>query len=206
MGKHLGDEEFESAMRDIDKDGSGELEFVEFHAWFHQQDAEAAGEGAADAAGHSEEAAADSAETVFKQIESQLASGCVPLPTGVFHFTVTDPATDMSAPEYFSIDTTTTPSSVVRGDPRPKANASFAVTKQELAGLAGQLMKPSQTGEAQALVDGIPVQAPERPPSGKSGKKGQRPSKQKRRAMFFSGVWTPPRPKLSLVGARTSSR
>ena len=42
--------------------------------------------------------------------------------------------------------------------------------------------------------------------AGKSGKKGQRPSKQKRRAMFFSGVWTPPRPKLSLVGARTSSR
>ena len=33
--------------------------------------------------------------------------------------------------------------------------------------------------------------------AGKSRKKEQRPSKQKRPAMFFSGVW-PPRPKLSL--------
>jgi hypothetical protein len=87
----------------------------------------------------------------------------------VFHFTVTDPTTDMSMPKYFSIVTTTTPATVVRGDPRPKSNASFSVTKRELLGLAAQLSRPSQLGEAQAMMDGLPVEAgpDQRPASGK---------------------------------------
>ena len=173
MGKNLSDEEFDSAMNTIDRDGSGELDFVEFHAWFQHQ--EHAAEGSLQAAPEQlVEADADAEDAVFKIIEEQLKSGCVALPAGVFHFAVTDPANDTSPPEFFSINTTTIPGTVVRGDPRPKSNASFCVNKQELLALAAQLSRPSHLGDAQAMVDGLPVEAAldQRPASGK-GKKGK---------------------------------
>ena len=179
MGKNMNDDEFDSAMNEIDRDGSGELDFVEFHSWFQQQDDAATDEAFTAPEGHDEGEEANAVDDVFKKIEDQLKSGCVALPAGVFHFTVTDPTKDMSAPEFFSIDTTRTPGTVVRGDPRPKSNASFSVTKQELLGLAAQISRPSQLGEAKAMVDGQPVEAipDQRPASGKGkkskGKKGK---------------------------------
>ena len=41
MGKPVDDAGLDAAMLEIDKDGSGEVEFEEFLAWWQQQDPEA---------------------------------------------------------------------------------------------------------------------------------------------------------------------